>query len=94
MDDNASHESPIITNNVPINAGWRNIRRRLTVQSQKFCKAKPESEQSRLSEDAIIELYVEREFLPGFFQTKVFLIISLILPFVDFITDYSNAGTG
>ena len=65
----------------------------LTVASRiiKFCEAKPES---KLSQEAITALYVAREFLPGFFQKKVFLIISLILPFVDFITDYSNAGTG
>lgn len=47
---------------------------------------------SGITREAVIGLYTAQLFLPGLFQRKAFLILNLLLPFVDFITDYINAG--
>jgi len=39
-----------------------------------------------------IALFTARAFLPGLFKRKVFLIVGLLLPLLDFATDCMNAG--
>ena len=56
-------------------------------------KSKP-SVKKRLTREVVITLYTAREFLPGFFQQQFFLILNLVLPLVDFSTDWVNAGNG
>ena len=39
-------------------------------------------------------LFTARAFLPGLFDRNVFLILNMVLPSVDFLTDVINAGSG
>ena len=48
----------------------------------------------RIKQNVAAALFTARQFLPGFFDRKAFLIVSLILPLVDFLTDGINAGSG
>ena len=47
-----------------------------------------------LKREVVIMLYTAKLYLPGLFQRKAFLIVGLMLPFVDFSTDCINAGNG
>ena len=47
-----------------------------------------------MTREVVIMLYTARIYLPGLFQRKAFLLVSLLLPFVDFTTDWINAGNG
>ena len=47
-----------------------------------------------LEREVVIMLYTAKLYLPGLFQRKAFLILGLLLPFVDFTTDCINAGNG
>ena len=47
-----------------------------------------------LKREVVIMLYTAKLYLPGLFQRKAFLLVGLLLPFVDFTTDWINAGNG
>ena len=47
-----------------------------------------------IKREVVIMLYTAQLYLPGLFQRKAFLIVSLLLPFVDVATDWMNAGIG
>ena len=47
-----------------------------------------------MTREVVILLYTAQIYLPGLFQRKAFLLVSLLLPFVDFTTDWMNAGNG
>jgi len=47
---------------------------------------------TRTSHNSTIALFTARAFLPGLFERKVFLIVGLLLPLLDFATDCINAG--
>jgi len=47
----------------------------------------------RTKRNYTIGLFTARAFLPGLFERKAFLIVSLMLPLLDFATDCVNAGT-
>ena len=49
---------------------------------------------SEMTREVVTYLYTAKLYLPGFFQRNAFLIIGLILPLVDMLTDYINAGYG
>ena len=49
---------------------------------------------SGIPREAVIHFYTAKLYLPGLFQRNAFLILNLILPFVDILTDYINAGYG
>ena len=48
----------------------------------------------RIKQNVTDALFTARVFLPGLFEKNVFLILNLILPLVDFLTDAINAGNG
>ena len=48
----------------------------------------------RIKQHVTDALFTARAFLPGFFERKVFLILNIVLPMVDFSTDAVNAGNG
>ena len=45
-----------------------------------------------LKREVVIMLYTAKLYLPGLFQRKAFLLITMLLPFLDFTTDWINAG--
>ena len=45
-----------------------------------------------LKREVVIVLYTAKLYLPGLFQRKAFLLITMLLPFLDFTTDLINAG--
>jgi len=47
-----------------------------------------------IKQNVAAALFMARAFLPGFFDRKAFLILNLVLPLVDFLTDGINAGSG
>ena len=48
----------------------------------------------RIKQNVTAALFTARVFLPGLFEKNVFLILNLVLPLVDFLTDAINAGIG
>ena len=36
--------------------------------------------------------YKAKLFLPGFFEKSLFLMLGILLPFLDYVTDYYNGG--
>ena len=48
--------------------------------------------QSKITRELAISFYTAKMFLPGNFSKPIFLILQMILPFVDYGTDYANAG--
>ena len=65
----------------------------IDMKLSKSGKSKP-SFKKRLTREVVITLYTARQFLPGLFQRQFFLILHLVLPVVDFSTDWVNAGNG
>ena len=47
----------------------------------------------KMKRELVIAFYTARLFLPGFFNRTILLIIGLIVPWLDFGTDYYNAGS-
>ena len=47
-----------------------------------------------LNREVVIMLYTAKLYLPGLFERKAFLLITILLPFLDFTTDWINAGNG
>ena len=47
---------------------------------------------SKVTRELVIACFTARLFLPGTFSKPIFMIPQLILPFVDYFTDYANAG--
>ena len=48
----------------------------------------------RIKQNVTDALFTARVFLPGLFEKNVFLILNIVLPLVDFLTDAINAGNG
>ena len=48
----------------------------------------------RIKQNVTDALFTARVFLPGLFKKNVFLILNIVLPLVDFLTDAINAGNG
>jgi len=46
----------------------------------------------RITRELVMAFYTAQLFLPGFFSRQFFLIVALVTPFLDFGTDYYNAG--
>ena len=46
-----------------------------------------------ITRELVIAFYTAKLFLPGFFSRQFFLIVALVTPFLDFGTDYYNAGS-
>ena len=55
-------------------------------------KATISSSNAGISRESVIYLYTAKLYLPGLFQRNAFLILGIILPLVDMLTDYINAG--
>ena len=47
---------------------------------------------SKIPREVVIYLYTAKLYFPGLFQRNAFLIIAIIMPLVDLLTDYINAG--
>mgnify|MGYP000266410551 CR=1 FL=1 len=50
------------------------------------------SMKKQITRELVIAFYTAQLFLPGFFSRQFFLIVALVTPFLDFGTDYYNAG--
>ena len=48
----------------------------------------------RVKREVVAVLYASKLFLPGMAARRIFLILQLLLPLVDFATDWVNAGIG
>ena len=47
---------------------------------------------SKITREVTLILHAARMFVPRFFQRKPFLVYYTLLPLIDFVTDYFNAG--
>ena len=51
------------------------------------------SMKGKIKREIVIAFYTSGLFLPGFFNRNFFMLLGLVVPFIDFGTDYYNAGT-